>query len=203
MGLAAALQCAAVAPANAELAEAGDIMVRLRAIDVIPQEDGNVNPIGGSVDIDNAIMPELDITYFLHKKVALELILAAAKHDVQATAGPIDLGSVWLLPPTLTLQYHFDPVGKFHPYAGFGVNYTMFFDLDEPAGLNLDYDNRAAFALQAGVDYDIGDNWFVNVDVKKVFLDTEVVINGGAITADVDIDPWIVGIGLGKRFSID
>ena len=46
----------------------------------------------------------------------------------------------------------------------------------------------------------IDDKWFVNVDVKKLFLQTDVSINSGAITADVDIDPWIVGVGIGRTF---
>jgi outer membrane protein len=36
------------------------------------------------------------------------------------------LGSVDLLPPTLTLQWHFMPDQSFDPYVGAGVNYTYF-----------------------------------------------------------------------------
>jgi outer membrane protein len=54
--------------------------------------------------------------------------------------------------------------------------------------------------LQFGVDYMLNEHWLVNVDVKKLFLSTDVSLNGGAITADVDINPWIVGAGIGYRF---
>ncbi|GEQ97600.1 hypothetical protein JCM17844_12370 [Iodidimonas gelatinilytica] len=40
----------------------------------------------------------------------------------------------------------------------------------------------------------------LNVDMKKLFLDTKVTVNGGAVTADVDIDPWIFGVGVGYKF---
>ncbi|MEM8986402.1 MAG: OmpW family outer membrane protein [Pseudomonadota bacterium] len=182
-------------------AEEGSWLVRGRVIDIIPDEGGTVSaPLGGSVNIDDAIVPELDFTYFFTDNIAAELILATAEHDVEATTGPTDLGSIWLLPPTLTLQYHFNGLGKAKPYVGAGVNYTIFYNADEPAGLDIDYDDGFGWALQAGVDVFVNDNWFVNLDIKKLFLGTDVSINGGAITADVDIDPWVVGVGGGFKF---
>jgi outer membrane protein len=46
----------------------------------------------------------------------------------------------------------------------------------------------------------LNEHWLVNVDLKKLFLNTDVNINNGAIKADVDINPWIVGVGMGYRF---
>lgn len=37
------------------------------------------------------------------------------------------VGKVWLLPPTLTFQYHFTDFGAFKPYVGAGVNYTILY----------------------------------------------------------------------------
>jgi hypothetical protein len=89
----------------------------------------------------------------------------------------VDLGSAWLLPPTVTLQYHFDPKGaSMRPYVGVGVNYTTFFGVDEPAGLNIDYDDSFGLALQAGIDIPFGNGWSVNVDVKKIYINTDVTI---------------------------
>jgi outer membrane protein len=45
--------------------------------------------------------------------------------------------------------------------------------------------------------------WSVNFDVKKLWLDTDVkgtLANGTQVKADVDINPWIFGIGVGYRF---
>ncbi len=177
--------------------------MRLRGIYVAPDDSATITPIGGTTDIDAAVVPELDFTYFLSENIAAELILGTTKHDVAATGttlGNVDLGSVWLLPPTLTLQYHFTGNEGVKPYIGAGINYTIFYNVDDPAGLSLDYDNSFGYALQFGVDFAAGENAFWNIDVKKLFLSTDVSINGGAITADVDIDPWIIGIGYGWRF---
>ena len=193
----------AAVPAHAEFAgkSAGDFMVRARAIAVVPDEDASTT-IGGNVSISNDVVPEIDFSYFITDNIALELIAATTKHDVSHNAG-IDLGEVSLLPPTLTLQYHFMPKERFSPYVGAGINYTIFYNEDAAAGsavTDIDYDNAFGYALQVGVDYALNDNWYANVDVKKLFLNTDVSMNGGTITADVDIDPWIIGVGVGYRF---
>ena len=65
---------------------------------------------------------------------------------------------------------------------------------------SIEYDNAIGFALQGGVDFALDDHWMINVDVKKLFLQTDVMINGGDVTADVSLDPWIPSLGLGYRF---
>lgn len=181
-------------------AEDSPWLIRARVVTVVPDESASVTGLGGSVDIDTSVIPEIDITYFFAENWAAELILGTSNHEVTATPSNIDLGDVWLLPPTLTLQYHFAPKAQFRPYIGAGVNYTIFYGADKGAAASIEYDNAFGVALQGGMDYDLGDNWVFNVDVKKIWLSTDVSINGGAITADVDIDPWFFGTGIGYRF---
>lgn len=182
--------------------------VRVRALAIVPDEGAVIEAIGGDVDISTAVIPELDFSYFFTEHWAAELILGTSRHDVEAVgtaAGDIDLGHVWLLPPTLTLQYHFTG-HKLRPYLGAGLNYTIFYGSDEgPVADRVDYDNSAALALQLGVDYDLGNQWFLNVDLKKIFLATDATIDattalGATVGAEVDIDPLIIGIGLGYKF---
>jgi len=173
--------------------------IRVRAIDVIPDVDSSVN-IGGEVDADNAVVPELDISYFFTDHIAAELILATSKHDMDYT-GNVDLGDAMILPPTLTLQYHFTPDQAFSPYVGAGVNYSMFYNEDAAAGFtDLNVDNGFGLALQAGFDYWLDEHWGLNADVKKIFLNVDATLNNGAIRADVDLDPWVVGAGVSYRF---
>jgi outer membrane protein len=177
--------------------------VRVRAIGVLPDEDASVTPIGGDVKIDNAYVPEVDISYFFTKNIAAELILATAKHEVKndgSALGDIDLGSAWILPPTLTLQYHFSPEETFSPYVGAGVNYTFFYNEDSGDMASVRYDDGFGVALQAGMDYKLDEHWLLNFDAKKLWLNTDVSINSGAVSADVDLDPWIIGVGVGYRF---
>ena len=83
------------------------------------------------VSITDSGIPELDLTYFFTKNIAAELVLGVTPHTVNGSGGITSFGKVgdaWLLPPTLTLQYHFDTGTAFKPYVGGGVNYTIFFD---------------------------------------------------------------------------
>ena len=189
----------------------GHWLVRGRAIAVIPNDSATLSAAGGDVSISTSVVPELDISYFFTPNIAAELILGVTPHDVSgagALAGN-DLGSVWLLPPTLTLQYHVtqlgewtgsEAAGRFKPYVGAGVNYTAFFDADAGQFNSIDYEDGFGFALQAGVDIEIAEGFFFNIDAKYIFLDTDVSVNRGAVTGDVDINPLIVGVGLGYRF---
>lgn len=182
--------------------------VRLRGIVVTPNESATIEAIGGDINITRSVVPELDFTYYFTENWAAELILATTQHDVKAVStavGNIDLGEVWLLPPTLTLQYHFN--GEVvRPYLGAGVNYTLFYGVDEgPVADDVEYDNALGFAFQLGFDFYIDDTWFINVDAKYLLLNTDVTVNattalGATVGADVDINPFIAGVGFGMRF---
>ena len=185
----------------------GKWQFRLRGIVVSPDESADIEAIGGDVDISTSIVPEFDITYFFDDNWSMELILGTTKHDVKAVetaVGEIDLGHVWLLPPTLTGQYHFTG-GNFVPYVGAGVNLTLFYGVDEgPTVDDIDYDTAVGFALQGGFDYMLNDKWFLNFDVKKLFLNTTATVDattalGATVGADVDINPWIFGFGVGIK----
>ncbi len=220
-----ALIAAAFAPAMA-FAEAGDFVVRLRAVHVSPDEDSQLGSIGAAavpgafaagaeLAVDSNTIPEIDFSYYITKNIAAELILAVGtRHDVSITGnggalGNQPLGSVNLLPPTLTLQWHFLPDQTFDPYIGAGVNYTRALDRNLATtavltGLPIHIDrNSWGLAFQAGVDFNLKDGWQINADIKKAFIGTDVKVNAGAGFVkidDLDIDPWLFGIGIGKRF---
>jgi outer membrane protein len=213
-------------------AEAGDWVVRLRAVSVNPNEDSNlgkyvndINPAflnrGAELAVDSNVIPELDISYYFTKNIAAELILAlGTKHDVSvkgAAAGDAvqnqKLGSVDLLPPTLTLQWHFNPDQMIDPYVGAGVNYTVALDRNLSFSQALPGNDIKiskdswGYALQAGVDINLKDGWLINADVKYLDINTNVEArlganNTGAWTKidDLDINPWVFGLGVGKKF---
>jgi outer membrane protein len=200
--------------------------IRLRGVGVLPQESATIGVIGGDAKISDSFIPELDFTYFFTNHWAAELILGTTRHKVGTTGSDlsaigagtnadVNLGRVWLLPPTLTLQYHY-PVGKLNPYLGAGINYTIFYSADAgPVVKDVEYKNKFAFAAQAGLDYDVTKRFFINVDLKKIFLSTTANVDAsnltpagspqlspvlGNIQADVKINPWLLGAGIGYKF---
>lgn len=183
--------------------------LRVRAIDVNPTASSStITGIGGQVnEISSDTVPELDISYFFTKNVSAELILATSTNDVNATGtslGQVDLGSVSVLPPTLTLQYHFLPGHLVNPYVGAGINYTIFYNVNSGATADsIDYTNSFGPALQAGADIAIDQNWMINFDVKYIVMQTDATVNVGSssYTSNVNINPVVYGVGIGYRFS--
>lgn len=182
---------------------AGDFVIRARGIALVPDESTSTSDIAtGEGELNNDYVPEVDFSYFITDHIAVELIAATTKHDLDWKNPDVDLGSVWLLPPTLTVQYHFMPKQRFSPYVGAGLNYTFFYNETSGAAQSVSYDNGLGYALQAGFDYAISGPWSLNVDMKKVFLDTKVTadLGAGPVEVDADLDPWVFGLGVGYRF---
>ncbi len=176
----------------------GDILVRARILDVSPNEDVHVSN-SDKAGISNGVTPELDVSYFFTPNIAVEAIAAVTQHNVRTSSG-IDAGKAWLLPPTVTLQYHFNDFSWVKPYVGAGVNYTHFYNTNGGALNQAEYDDSFGGALQAGADFPLSGNWYANVDVKRLWISTDVTFKPSGVTAKADIDPWIIGAGVGYRF---
>ena len=207
---AADLPRSGLAPAAPVYAAPSPWMIRVRAMAVLPDSSASVSVNGAAsvsgLKASNAVVPELDITYFFTKNIAAELVLGVTPHRVKGTgalAGLGTIGSTLLLPPTLLLQYHFTDLGAFKPYVGAGVNYT-FMLRNKPKGAFTSFDvkNEPGLALQVGFDYMIDSHWGLNVDVKKLWLrpDATGVVGGLPVTAKVKLDPWLVSTGITYRF---
>ncbi|MCS3805234.1 outer membrane protein [Chromobacterium alkanivorans] len=183
----------------------GDILARFRVINVNPDASwSNSGTVAGlNVDAKDAWAPEVDFTYMITNNIGAELILGTTRHEITTNLGSV--GKVSVLPPTLTLQYHFMPDATFRPYVGAGINYTRFYNDGLKVGgvTNLSVKkNSWGPALQLGADYAINKNWFVNLDVKKIWIKTDVTADqlGGAKLGELKIDPWVFGIGFGTKF---
>ena len=133
---------------------------------------------------------------------------AVTRHDVNIGGSGLNagtkLGSNNLLPPTLTAQWHFNPDQTIDPYVGAGVSYIRAMDRNLNLGNTGITVERNIFgpALQVGVDYNLQNKWLVNFDVKKIWFSTDVHADGLGKIDSLDIDPWVVSFGVGKKFSL-
>lgn len=189
--------------------QAGDFVIGLGAIGVLPHNGGSVPVLGGTPTATNAATPQLDFTYFFTPNIAANLIAATSRHDVSVQGsiiGPVNLGRVWALPPTLTLQYHPLPRSRFSPYVGLGVNLTIFYGeggATSAAVTNVKVGNTVGMALNFGTDWEVAPNWLINFDVKKIlFMEPTVRVDTviGRINATADLNPWVIGASLRYRF---
>ena len=215
--LAAAVSAVLAVPTSPAFAlDAGDWLARVRGIWVDPIDSSSgISPglATAKIGVDSAPTGELDFTHMFTENIGAELILAIPVHDLQGKgtiSGLGKIGDTYLLPPVLTAQYHFLPKGKIRPYVGVGINYTVFFNEDASTSLNTALGGPTKVRLgdsvgpagQAGVDIDLTPDIFLNFDVKYVSMSTDVTLTTGSTvrTATVDIDPIIIGIGVGTHF---
>ncbi|WAC61831.1 outer membrane beta-barrel protein [Pseudoxanthomonas sp. SL93] len=200
LALATALGATAI-PAFAQ--SRGDWTLGVGAHLVNPTSD-NGALAGGTLplDIDSDVKPTITFEYFLRDNLGLEVLAALPfKHDI-AIEGVGTVGSTKHLPPTVSLQYHFNGQGKVSPFLGAGINYTAFFSEDTQGaleGTRLKLDDSWGLAAHAGVDFKVGERGAIRVDARWIDIDTDVEVDGAGL-GTANIDPLVYGMAYVLKF---
>jgi len=214
----------ALAAPLAHAHQAGDFIVRAGAASTAPNEDSGELKLDGrkisgtKATLDSDTQLGLAFAYMFTDHIGLELLAATPfQHQVGIKGlGPAldgKLADIKQLPPTLSLQYYpLDASSRFQPYAGVGINYTMFFGEDltsqrKSEGFsNLKLKDSVGIAGQLGFDYMITDHMLFNASVWYVDIDTQATVDGptalgvGQTKVDVDVSPWVYMVGVGYKF---
>lgn len=193
----------APSPKHAGLFEAS-----LGVIGVIPEtSSSHITPIGGQVNATASASPELTLSYFVTDTISLQLIAASTQHRISAgntALGHVDVGSTWVLPPTLTVDYNFMPHQRFSPYVGLGLTVAFFYATNpsEPVIQKFNLTTAVGPTLDIGFDYNFSGPWYANVDLKQMFLETSANITSavGPVKATTWLNPTVIGASLGFRF---
>lgn len=198
--------------------EPGDFIARAGAAGVFPTgESDDLQAVpGGQVEADDAWSLGLTFTYMFTENIGVGLLASYPfQHDIEPKGNlksidSRDVGETKHLPPTVTLQWHIPTGTNFNPYIGAGINYTYFFDQDtkgllEDTGANLDIDDSWGWAAEAGVDYIFANDWIVSGQVWYASIEPDADVTGGTLglnerNLEVEINPWIFMVGVGKRF---
>jgi outer membrane protein len=197
--LVAALIAAGVLSAGVAQAEDGPFMVRARAVNVA-FDNGQTDLVSTlNIRAEDRWIPEVDLSYFITKNIAAELVLTYPQ-TVDITLGGAKIGKIKALPPSLMAQYHFTDFGAFKPYVGAGVNFTIFTSRDNILNGAAKVDgNSLGLAAQVGFDYMFTKNWGLNLDVKYIQMSTDVTLNGTKI-GKLDLNPITAGVGVTYRY---
>ncbi|WP_040261533.1 OmpW/AlkL family protein [Pseudomonas massiliensis] len=225
----AAVLALALASPSAFAHQAGDFIIRAGAAKVAPNEDSGELKLDGTrvsgtkATLDGDTQLGLALAYMITDHVGIELLAATPfQHRVGvkgiSAATGIDgldgkLGDIRQLPPTLSLQYYpMAPSSRLQPYAGLGVNYTLFYNEDlssqrKAQGFsNFKLQDSIGLAGQLGVDYMLTDHLMFNAAVWYADINTKASVDGptalgvGRTKVDVEVDPWVYMVGLGYRF---
>jgi len=171
---------------------------------VDPKSDNGTLDNGLSVDVDDDIRPTISGEYFIANNVGIELLAAIPfHHDITLTDANGDTvdGKTQHLPPTLSLQYHFDGYNtpmNLKPFVGVGVNYTTFFEEKVALG-DLELDDSVGVAGHVGLDIPFAPTEAFRIDARYMDIKTDAKLDGNDI-GEVDISPWVYGIAFVKQF---
>ncbi|RRN58741.1 OmpW family protein [Pseudoxanthomonas sp. SGNA-20] len=199
--LAASLAAVAAAPAFAQSAGDWTLGVGLHQVD--PKSDNGKLADGTlPLAIDSDAKPSVTFEYFVKDNLGVEVLGALPfKHEI-AVKGVGKVGQTKHLPPTITLQYHFNSAGKVSPLLGVGINYTTFFSEDTTgalAGTKLKLDDSFGLAAHAGLDFKVSEKASVRVDVRWADIDTDVKVDGAKL-GTANIDPLVYGASYVMKF---
>jgi len=183
--------------------EQGDWILRAGVGQVDPKSpNGSLDGTDINIYADTATTFIFDATYMVSQNWGIELLASAPfDHDIDLE-GLGKVGSTKQLPPTLSGQYHFNPIGRVQPYVGLGFNVTLFFSEDTRgalSGSSLKLSNSFGLAAQAGVDIEVSENVYLNAVIRYMDIETDAKVDGSKV-ATVKIDPMVYGLNLGYRF---
>ena len=186
----------AVQPALAQ-----EWFIRAGATMVVPASD-NGDLAGLPADIDSNTQLGITFGYQMTPNVAFELLAATPfSHDV-SLQGLGTVAKFKQLPPTLNVQYIFNPEGKVSPYLGAGINFTLVYDVEAVgalAGESLDVDNSWGLDGQLGLRFNLSNDWDVTADIRYIGIDADVKLNGVGI-GTAEVNPMVYSLMVGKRF---
>jgi outer membrane protein len=193
--------------------EAGDILMRVGTASVNPEKTSDdVDQVAGAqASANDNTQLGISGTYMVTDKIGVEVLGATPfTHKLKGKGGlsGTNIGEVKHLPPTVSAQYYFmDNESAFQPYVGAGLNITVFFDEKVDSDLNgayqdLDLDESVGLAVQAGVDYSINENMFVNASAMYAKIGTTATLKGtaGELNVDYDLDPMVYRVNFGYKF---
>jgi len=209
---AAALALTLSAPAVA--VEAGDWIIRIGGSNVAPKDD-NGEILGVGINVDDQTTLSITGEYMFTDNWGVELLASTPFQHAVSVAG-VQVSTIKHLPPTLSLNYHFNSDSDFKPYLGVGWNYTLFSGEENTGGFlvldgalggvglgsnpELTLDDSSGLALQAGLDLMLNDQTSVNVGVRWIDIDAEIELGGVGTGVDAEIDPLVYTLAIGYRF---
>ncbi len=142
--------------------------------------------------------------------VAIKVTNPALPAGVQAYDGKIG-ARVRQVAPTVFANYKFGTKeSKFRPFLGIGVNYTKFDKTESTADgnginggpTNIALKDSVGLAAQAGLNYQINDQWSIGAAIATARVKTQLTTNtlGVVRTADITFHPRVFTASVGYSF---
>lgn len=179
------------------------------AVSTTLQGDNVINDVDDiEIEFDEEIGYGVTADVFWTDLISTEIGLYGLKSDSTMVLGFLDetvnLGSLDIMPVTLTLRLHFGG-DRFDGYVGAGGVYAMFenlrsSDLELGGTEHLDIDDETGWLANAGFSVRITNSLAIGVDAKWIPLDVTVEDDQELEAIDLELDPLMISGGLLLRF---
>ncbi len=108
---------------------------------------------------------------------------------------------IFMVPVTLSAQYHAAPYGGLRPYVGVGLNGTYMHTRSKA----IKAESGFGPVLQAGVDFISKDDTLFTLDIRQYLLKSKVKLKKGFLATDgisskVNWNPLVISAGFGFKF---
>lgn len=160
---------------------------------------------GLDADVDGDGAATLSASAYLNENVAIEAWGTDAFGHRLSLDG-LKAGSVSAQPYALSAQYHFGESARtVRPFVGLGY-YEMNLKDEEAAptgtlaGARIGGDTARGPIATAGVDLNFSPTWFARADVRYLHTGGVDIDVNGSKAGEAELDPVVLGVGVGARF---
>lgn len=168
-----------------------------------PTGDGTI--AGSKAEFDGSGATTLGLSYYLNDHVAIEGWGAATKFDHRVSTADGKIGTVSSQPYALSAQYHFrDGDATVRPFVGLGYFQNNIDDEDQD-NLGPYADNHIGMTTPkgpmatVGMDLNFTPHLFGRVDARYMHGGSDIAVDGAKV-GDADLNPVVLGVGVGARF---
>ncbi len=189
---------------------AAEVDLGLWAVQTSFEGENTLDDIGEVVvNFDENVGYGLTADIYWTPRISTEIGVYGIDADASLVLGGIideivDLGSLDVMPITLTLRAHFGG-DRFDGYIGAGAVYAMIDDL-ESADLRLggtefiEIDDEFTWLANAGFSIRIAGGFRLGVDAKWIPLEVDTIDDQGFDEIPFELDPLMISAGLILRF---
>lgn len=168
-----------------------------------PTGDGTI--AGSKAEFDGSGATTLGLSYYLNDHVAIEGWGAATKFDHRVSTADGKIGTVSSQPYALSAQYHFrDGDATVRPFVGLGY-FQNNIDNEDQDNLGPYADNHIGMTTPkgpmatVGMDLNFTPHLFGRVDARYMHGGSDIAVDGAKV-GDADLNPVVLGVGVGARF---
>lgn len=157
---------------------------------------------GTSTEIDGGGTPTLGVTYHINDNWAVEAWGAGkVNHKINNPAGG-KVGDLDAQPYSISGQYQFGAADQtIRPYVGLGYQETNYSGESTVADApHVGVETAKGAVATVGADFNITPTWFARVDARYFENGNSDVRQGGEKIGKADLNPYLIGVGVGARF---